>query len=122
MLELERRLGALFAGARYFGIWFDDAEMKYIETKVKTDRLYRVFSGSAYGCEENTQAVLIWLEQFLSDPDCPNGVRIFIMNYISHYRGHLKDCDELDGTKRYAEYLQHSFLTDLWMDKTRGGG
>lgn len=115
------KFGDVFDVAPHFGILFDDAEIKYIETKVKTDRLYRVFSGSAYGCVKNTQAVQIWMEQFLSDPDCPNGVRMFIMSYIGLHRGWFKYCDRNDGTNRYGEYLQHSFLTDLWMRKTRGG-
>ena len=46
---LNRFAGTMFGLAPFLGIWFDDCEIKYIETKMQTHKLYRLVSGRAGG-------------------------------------------------------------------------
>lgn len=41
--------GTMFGMAPYLKIWFDETEVKYIETKMQTHKLYRLVSGRAGG-------------------------------------------------------------------------
>lgn len=46
---MDRFCGTVFGLAPFLGIWFDDIEIKYIETKMQTHKLYRLVSGRAGG-------------------------------------------------------------------------
>ncbi len=125
MPELGRRvdMGLIFGMAPHLGIWFDDAEIKYIETKMMTHKLYRALSGKISGrislTEHQYQAINIWLESFLDDPNLPLGIKAFIHYYIGAYQGDMKINDEYDKKNRYKNYMTQMFLTELWMEKCR---
>ena len=79
---LERFIGTMFSLAPFLGIWFDDKEIKYIETKMQTHKLYRLVNGNVAGLPPRENLKLFdfqraWLTSFLSDSDMPIGVRAF---------------------------------------------
>lgn len=117
-------MGLIFGMAPHLGIWFDDVEIKYIETKMMTHKLYRVLSGKMSGkytsiAPRQYQTIIIWLESFLGDPNLPLGIKAFINYYIGAYQGDMKHDDEYDEKNRYKNYMAHRFLTELWMEKCR---
>ncbi|MCQ2581251.1 MAG: hypothetical protein MJ164_03745 [Alphaproteobacteria bacterium] len=120
----KKTMGQIFGFAPFLGILFDNDEIKYIETKMMTHKLYRALGGKMFGnqhamTQHRYEATEIWLQSFLEDPELPLGVRAFIHYYIGAHRGNTKMSDEYAKTKRYTESMQHSFLTELWMEKCR---
>ena len=121
-LFLANRFGGTpFGGARFFKIWFDDNEIKYIETKMETHKLYRLISGKAAGGLKFVPRAFItaWLESFLGDPEMPVGVRAYIKYYVSHDHGSDKRMDELDKTRRYEESILAEMFAQRWMETCR---
>ena len=113
--------GTPFGRARFFGIWFDDNEIKYIETKMETHKLYRLISGKAAGGLKFVPRAFItaWLESFLGDPEMPVGVKAYIKYYVSHDRGYEKAMDEYDKTRRYEESILAEMFAQRWMETCR---
>ena len=123
-ISLNHRFGAtMFGVAPFLGIWFDDAEIKYIETKMITHKLYRFVAGLAGGLEGSDHKLRpfqeIWLLNFLNDPKIPRGVRGFILAYTREYRGELKVEDDFDNTHRHDIFVNELFLKERWMEKCR---
>jgi len=121
--DLDNRFaGTIFGLARFLGIYFDETEIKYIETKMMTDKSYRLISGKAIGkipgemSSRSSQFCEIWLMKFLDDYDVPLGVKAFIINYTGHKRGELK---VFCGMGMYDEFLQQKFLSERWMELCR---
>ena len=117
---LDNRLGGtIFGLARFLGIYFDDAEIKYIESKMMTDKGYRLISGQACGkipgempCR-SSQFCEIWLMKFFDDSDAPIGIKSFIFYYIGHKHGELKSFWSIN---EYNEFIQQKFLSERWME------
>ena len=114
-----------FNYAIIFGCKFSDADLEYINNVIYCDKIYRMVLHAHNTLDPNQpwwdivvefSCLINFLEKFMNDKDCPNGVKYFIYQFIGQIFGKWK----LDGL--YDLYKEHSFLTDLWMDKTRGGG
>ncbi len=119
---LARRFGGTpFGLARFFKIWFDDNEIKYIEKKMETHKLYRLISGKAAGGQKFVSRAFIaaWLESFLGDPEMPVGVRAYIKYFIGHDYGYDKAKDEFDKTHTYEESILAEFFAKRWMETCR---
>lgn len=117
-----RFAGTIFGLARFLGIYFDETEIKYIETKMMTDKSYRLISGKAIGkipgemsCR-SSQFSEIWLMKFLDDYDVPLGVKSFIVGYIGHKRAEIKI---FCGMDEYNERVQQRFLSERWLEICR---
>ena len=114
-----RFAGTMFGLARFLGIYFDEIDIKYIETKMMTDRGYRLVSGKAVGKElyempyRSSQFCEIWLMKFLDDSAIPLGVKAFIIGYVGHKRGELK---VFYGMDVYNDLAQQKFLSERWME------
>ncbi len=123
--SLNRRFGkTMFSIAPALGIWFDDTEIKYIETKMMTHKLYRLVNGNAAGIGPRENMRLLdfqrsWLLGFLKDKNIPIGVNAFIYYYIGHEQACLKINDNTCGTHSYEASVKHEFLVELWMEKCR---
>lgn len=118
----EHFCGTVFGGAPYFGIWFDDKEIKYIESKMQTHKLYRLVSGKAAGISISEKPrcanfVEIWLLSFLEDKEIPIGVKGYIHIYIGHMHGDLKVKDSFENSHTYDDFIAQQFLNKLWMEK-----
>ena len=100
-ISLNRRFyKTIFGVAPFLGIWFDDAEIKYIETKMMTHKLYRLVNGNVAGIKPRENMRLFdfqrsWLLGFLDDKNMPIGVRAFIYYYIGHEQACLKINDNI---------------------------
>ncbi len=115
--------GTMFAFAPFLGIWFDDKEIKYIETKMETHKNYRLVSGKAAGLHWRDPRLFdfqrLWLTGFLDDPTAPVGVKAFIVYYIGHEWACMKINDQYDNLQRYKNSLTHEFLAQRWMETCR---
>ena len=121
LIDLQNRFhGTIFGMAPYLGIWFDDAEIKYIESKMITHKLYRLVSGKSAGidCRDVSVVPLFkfqrdWLLGFMDDPELPIGVRAFIYYYIGHEQmvRQYGKCDQISIAQR--------FLAQRWMETCR---
>ena len=113
--------GTPFGLARFFHIFFDDNEIKYIETKMETHKLYRLVSGKAAGGIRfvSREFIIVWLESFLDDPEMPVGVRAYIKYFIGHDRGYKKATDEFDKTRQYEESILAEMFAKRWMETCR---
>ncbi|MBO4700323.1 MAG: hypothetical protein J5620_01070 [Alphaproteobacteria bacterium] len=121
LIDLNNRFhGTIFGMALYLGIWLDDAEIKYIENKMQTHKLYRLVSGKSAGidCRDVSAASLFkfqrdWLLGFMDDPELPIGVRAFIYYYVGHEQ----------MARQYGKYDSIStaerFLAQRWMETCR---
>ena len=124
-ISLNRRFyKTIFGLAPFLGIWFDDTEIKYIETKMMTHKLYRLVNGNVAGIKPRENMRLFdfqrsWLLGFLNDKNIPIGVRAFIYYYIGHEQACLKISDNTCGTHTYEASINHEFLVELWMEKCR---
>lgn len=119
LVDLQNRFhGTIFGVAQYLGIWFDDKEIKYIETKMQTHKLYRLVSGKSAGidCRDVSIAPLFkfqrdWLLGFMDDPELPIGIQAFIYYYIGHEQ-------MVRQSWRYDNIsVADRFLTQRWMEK-----
>lgn len=121
LIDLKNRFhGTIFDVASQFDIWFDDTEIKYIETKMQTHKLYRLVSGKVAGidCRDVSARVLFkfqreWLLGFMNDPCIPIGVYAFIYYYIGR---------EQVAMKRYScwnDSIADRFLAQRWMETCR---
>lgn len=119
MTDLQHRFaGTMFAVAPRFGIWFDATEIKYIETKMQTHKLYRLVSGRAAGtdCRDFSARSLFkfqrdWLTGFMDDPELPIGVQAFIYYYIGHEQ-------MIRQSLRYDNIsVADRFLAQRWIEK-----
>lgn len=120
----DRFCGTIFGMAVWLDIWFDDAEIKYIETKMMTHKLYRLVNGNVAGIKPREGMRLFdfqrsWLLGFLDDKSMPIGVRAFIHYYIGHEQARLKINDKICETKTYETSINREFLVELWMNKCR---
>lgn len=113
-----------FNYARILGCKFSDADLEYINNVIYCDKIYRMVLHAHNKCDPNQpwwdivvefSCLINFLEKFMNDKDCPNGVKYFIYQFIGQHFGFWK----FYGI--YDLYKEHSFLTELWMDKTRGG-
>ena len=115
---MNRFSGTIFGLAPYLGIWFDNEDIRYIETKMMTDKKYRAVSGKVGGPKTNSFQIHkyrdIWLLGFLDDPEITTGVKAFIIYYTGHHRGDLKVGDEYHGTHRYNDFMHERFLAARW--------
>lgn len=123
-LYLTRRFaGTVFGRARFFRIWFDDDEIKYIETNMESHKLYRLISGQAAGHRPSSAKHrayrIAWLRSFLDDPKLPLGIRAYIKYYIGHDYGYDKGMDEFDKTHTYEESILAEFFAQRWMETCR---
>lgn len=128
----ERFAGTIFGNATFFGIRFDDAEIKYIEIKMMTHKLYRLVNGNVAGIPpyKNTRLFdfqRIWLSGFLDDPDIPIGVSAFITYYIGHKWAQMKindkyddeEVEEKDKGHSYEDSVRYEFLAQRWPELCR---
>ena len=119
----DRFTGTLFAMAPWLGIWFDDAEIKYIETKMMTHKLYRLVNGNVAGVHCRNPKLFDfqreWLLGFMDDPEVPVGVRAFVYYYIGHEQACMKIDDKFAGTQKYETSISHTFLAQRWMEICR---
>ena len=121
LIDLKNRFhGTIFGVAPYWGIWFDDTEIKYIETKMMTHKLYRLVSGKAAGidCRDISIMPLFkfqrdWLLGFMDDPELPIGVRAFIYYYVG-YEQMARQSWRYDNIS-----VAERFLAQKWMEKCR---
>lgn len=121
LIDLKNRFhGTIFGVAPYWGIWFDDTEIKYIETKMMTHKLYRLVSGKAAGidCRDISIMPLFkfqrdWLLGFMDDPELPIGVRAFIYYFVG-YEQMVRQSWKYDNIS-----LADRFLAERWMEKCR---
>ena len=121
LIDLKNRFhGTIFGVAPYWGIWFDDTEIKYIETKMMTHKLYRLVSGKAAGidCRDISIMPLFkfqrdWLLGFMDDPELPIGVRAFIYYFVGHEQM-VRQSWKYDNIS-----LADRFLAERWMEKCR---
>lgn len=121
LVDLKSRFhGTIFGVAPYFNIWFDDKEIKYIETKMQTHKLYRLVSGKSAGidCRDVSITPLFkfqrdWLLGFMDDPELPIGVRAFIYYYVGHEQMARQSWkyDQISIAQR--------FLAQRWMETCR---
>lgn len=129
---LEKFTGTIFEKAMALGIWFDDAEIKYIETKMMTHKLYRLVNGNVAGIHPYENIRLfdfqrIWLSGFLDDPDIPIGVSAFITYYIGHEWAQMKINDKYydkkvkkkDKGHSYEDSVRYEFLAQRWPELCR---
>ncbi len=123
MVDLKNRFhGTIFGVALHLGIWFDDTEIKYIETKMQTHKLYRLVSGKSAGidCRDVSAAPLFkfqreWLLGFMDDPELPIGVRAFIYYFVGH-----EQMVRQSWKYRYDNVsVADRFLAQRWMEKCR---
>ena len=120
LIDLKNRFhGTIFDIASLFEIWFDDREIKYIETKMMTHKLYRLVSGKAAGidCRDIAIRPLFklqreWLLSFMDDPELPIGVRAFIHYFVGHEQMAMRK-------NNYAKESGslNNFFTQRWMEK-----
>ena len=121
LIDLKNRFhGTIFDVAPQFDIWFDDTEIKYIETKMMTHHLYRLVSGKAAGidCRDVSATPLFkfqreWLLGFMDDPELPIGVRAFIYYFV----GHEQMVRQSWKYRYYNISVVDRFLTQRWMEK-----
>ncbi|MBO7656998.1 MAG: hypothetical protein J6S80_04700 [Alphaproteobacteria bacterium] len=121
LIDLKNRFhGTIFGVAPYLGMWFDDTEIKYIETKMMTHKLYRLVSGKAAGidCRDISIMPLFkfqreWLLDFMDDPELPIGVRAFIYYFVGHEQM-VRQSWKYDNIG-----LADRFLAERWMEKCR---
>ncbi len=119
LIDLKNRFhGTIFGVAPYWGIWFDDTEIKYIETKMMTHKLYRLVSGKAAGidCRDISIMPLFkfqrdWLLGFMDDPELPIGVRAFIYYFVGHEQM-VRQSWKYDNIS-----VAERFLAQKWMEK-----
>ena len=123
LIDLKNRFhGTIFGMAPYLGIWFDDTEIKYIETKMQTHKLYRLVSGKSAGidCRDVSAAPLFkfqreWLLGFMDDPELPIGVQAFIYYYVGH-----EQMVRQSWKYRYDNVsVADRFLAQRWVEKCR---
>ncbi|MBO4480685.1 MAG: hypothetical protein J5742_03635 [Alphaproteobacteria bacterium] len=116
----ERFAGTIFALAPFLDIWFDNKEIGYIETKMRTHKLYRLVNGNVAGISSRDKKLFnfqrSWLISFLNDPEIPVGVRAFIICYIGHEQACMKIDDQYDTVHRYANSIAYEFLAERWME------
>ena len=120
----KRFFGTIFGLAIWLGIWFDDEEIKYIETKMMTHKLYRLVNGNVAGLKPCEGYRLFdfqrsWLLSFLDDKNIPVGVRAYIFYYIGYKQAGLKINDEETSNNKYASSINHQFLVERWMEICR---
>ncbi len=119
LIDLKNRFhGTIFGMAPYWGIWFDSADIKYIETKMMCHKLYRFVSGKSAGidCRDVSAAPLFkfqreWLLGFMDDPELPIGVQAFIYYFVGHEQM-VRQSRKYDNIS-----LADRFLAERWMEK-----
>ena len=122
--------GTPFGYAAHFGVWFDDKDNDYIRTKIKTHKLW----GAAVKNHLDIGVVDVFLSKFLSDPQCPDGVRKYIEVFTAHMKGIHDSQDSGDWTQALLwleegemtvrrEYTSNldQFVRELWYDKADEG-
>lgn len=120
--EIRRRrdMEPIFGIAVFLGIWFDEDDIKYIKTKMMTDKKYRAICGKIGGTKVNSYQLHkfqdIWLIKFLDDPEITTGVQAFIIAYTGHHRGELKSSDEYNNTHKYNDFICERFIAERWME------
>ena len=124
IIQLKERLhGTIFAAASKFGVWFDDAEIKYIETKMMTHKLYRLVSGRAVGINcrnpDLADCQRQWLLSFVDDPKIPDGVKKFIDCYIADEMAAIWVYDEKTGKNVYGESIARQFFVQRALEICR---
>jgi len=122
---------------------FSESDLEYINNVIISDKMFRLIAQlntrwekyeSTYHPESHIplpgkivisnkqfywmlhvqdEIVVLFLEKFLDDPKCPNGVKYFLWLYIGEYLGQQK------RQGYYNIYQQHRFLTERWMEICR---
>ncbi|MBR6838719.1 MAG: hypothetical protein IKM94_04090 [Alphaproteobacteria bacterium] len=94
-------------------ILFNEIDIRYIETTMQTDRLYRLVSGRAGGesRKNNKLFLVIWLEQFLAEPNCPPHVRQAIIRNIGIIRANNNGKNKSGNA--------NNFIAQRWMETCR---
>ena len=117
--------GTPFGYARHFNMWFDATEIKYIETKIMTHKLYRIISGKAYNKQPDDHYLCAFFDMFLSDKACPDGVKRFLEFYTTHRKGmdQMRDSGEWEYWTTFKPdsntNLRDSFFIQRWMETCR---
>ena len=128
-IDLKNRFhGTIFDIASLFEIWFDDTEIKYIETKMMTHHLYRLVSGKVAGidCRDIAIRPLFkfqreWLLDFMNDPELPIGVQSFIYYLVGREqltREKYRWFNDTTTARRDID-MANRFLAQRWMEKCR---
>ena len=116
--------GTIFELAPWFGVWFDEKEIKYIETKMQTDKLYQLVGYADSLVKRSPHNRLFefrraWLNVFLQDPSLPVGIKIFIKYYIAREFGTMQMDDQFEGTHKYEDSIDYDFIAQRWIEKCR---
>lgn len=117
-----RFAGTIFGFAPWYGIWFDKKEIKYIETKMETDKLYQLIADTKTKRSPHNRIFEFrrtWLNAFLQDTSLPIGLRAFIHYYVARENGMMKINDEVDGTNKYKDSIDYELTAQRWMEKCR---
>jgi len=117
----------IFDAASNFNIWFDANEVKYIETKMQTHKLYRLVSGKAAGIDCHDIASLQffkfqrdWLLGFTKDPNIPIGVQAFIYYYVGDVQQSMQQYNCVtEKMNTHDICLADRFLAQRWMETCR---
>ena len=118
----KRFAGTIFGLAPWFGVWFDEKEVEYIETKMQTDKLYQLVGDTNVKRSPYNRIFefrRIWLNGFLKDQSLPVGIRTYIKYYIAHEFGIMQIDDEFDGTQKYKDSVDYEFIAQRWLEKCR---
>ena len=117
----QERLGYPFVYHRIQGTPLYESDMKYIDNVIKADKIYRMIA-HAYNTRGDVDYYKLFIEncntiqflgKFLDDPQCPARVKNFLYTFIGEQLGHFK------RQGYYQNYVQHSFLTQRWMEICR---
>ena len=114
-------LGYPFVYHRIQGTPLYKSDMEYIDNVIKKDKIYRMIA-HAYNTREKVDYYKLFIEdcntiqflgKFLDDSQCPARVKNFLYTFIGEQLGHFK------RQGLYQDYVQHSFLTQRWMEICR---
>lgn len=129
LIDLKNRFhGTIFDVASQFDIWFDDTEIKYIETKMMTHKLYRSVTGKVAGIDCRDVAIRNlfkfqrdWLLGFMDDPELPIGVQAFIYYYVGHEQLALEKYRWFGESMRARRDgdIAKRFLNQKWIETCR---
>ena len=86
---------------------------KYMR-KIKSHKLYRAVSGKIKGDPKiNKEQTIVFLEQFIEDPECPPDIKDWLYWWVGALYGELKDAG------RYKDFERHRFLIERWQEICR---
>jgi len=130
-IDLCHRLGVPFASARQWKISFSESDIKYIETVIKTHKLYRVIykqgqlisNKDNFDTQRRLKTELEFLVNFINDPKCPKFVSNFIYLYVGNLRvylyvGNLRAMLQENGCTK-QQFALDQFFIERWMETCR---